>query len=120
MITLPRKSTDPNIALILKREVSKSHKTLQFRPAKVNDAVQWLMRNNPHYIEAIKSKQLVFEPLPIPANGDIQAFQDLQIHFPLSEEEMIQFVMLLKSQQRPNLVVKPLKAKLFFYTQKHH
>ena len=56
LITLPRKSTDPNIALILKREGSKSHKTLQFRPAKVNDAVQWLMRNNPHYIEAVKSK----------------------------------------------------------------
>ena len=45
------------------------------------------MRNNPHYIEAVKSKQLVFEPLPIPTNEDVQPFQDLQIHFPLSEEE---------------------------------
>jgi hypothetical protein len=60
---LPRKSNDPSIAMILKRAGSKSKKELQFRPAKVNAAVQWLIQNNPHYIEAINKKELTFEPL---------------------------------------------------------
>lgn len=82
---LPRKSNDPSIAMILKREGSKSKKELQFRPAKVNAAVQWLMQNNPHYIEAINKKELTFEPLK--SKGDEELFEDVSVHFPLSEIE---------------------------------
>jgi hypothetical protein len=82
---LPRKSCDPSIAMILKRAGSKSKKELQFRPAKVNAAVQWLIQNNPHYIEAINKKELTFEPLE--SKGDEELFEDLPVHFPFSEVE---------------------------------
>jgi len=73
--------------MILKREGSRSKKKLRFRPAKVNAAVQWLMRNNPHYIDAISKGDLKYEPLPLPPGADKDAFQDVPAQFALTEEE---------------------------------
>ena len=85
--SLPRLPTDPKVIMILKREGSRSKKKLRFRPAKVNAAVQWLMRNNPHYIDAISKGDLKYEPLPLPPGADKDAFQDVPAQFALTEEE---------------------------------
>lgn len=85
--TLPRLPTDPKVIMILKREGSRTKKKLRFRPAKVNAAVQWLIRNNPHYTEAISKGDLKYQPLSLPPGDDKDAFQDVPAQFTLTEEE---------------------------------